>query len=108
MAVLDVERITSSGLDPTLVPAASGGDEFPNDGRTFFIVNNGGASQITVTFVGQGYCSHGFQHDLEVTVDTGEELNVGPFSRQRFNDENGRVQVSYSDVTSVLVGAVRI
>lgn len=38
----------------------------------------------------------------------GESMLVSPFEPNRFNNSNGRVEVSYSDATSVTVAAIKI
>lgn len=108
MAVLSVQEITTDGLNPLLVAADPAGDEFPNDGKTFFRVDNGSAAGITVTFNSQKPCNYGFDHDVQVSVPAGESMLVGPFEPNRFNNSNGRVEVSYSDATSVTVAAIKI
>ena len=52
-------------------------------------------------------CDQGHDHDVTVNVPSSGERLIGPFTR-RFNDELGRVNVSYSAVTSVTVAAFRL
>ena len=110
MAILTVQRPTAAGTNITLAAAAGGGDSFANDGRTSFRVVNGGVGAITVTFDSPNTCDFTIAanaaHDLAVSVPNGESREIGPFSQARFNDTNGRVQVTYSGVTSVTVAAV--
>lgn len=108
MALLTVQNISLTGLTPTFTAADSLGDEFPNDGNAFLVVKNDGASDITVTIDSQKPCSYGYDHDITVTVPAGGEKWIGPFPQSRFNDTSGRVQVSYSDVTSVTVAVVEV
>lgn len=44
MAVLTVQQISRTGLDPALVAASAGGDTFPNAGRVFLRATNAHAS----------------------------------------------------------------
>lgn len=108
MATLNIYRVDLDGGKPTFVPADAAGDSFVNSGRTFLIVRNGGTAAINVTVNSQKPCNYGFDHDVVVSVAAGAEEWIGPFPKERFNDSNGRVQVSYSDVTSVTVAAVEV
>lgn len=109
MADLSVQTITTNGLSPTFSSADAAGDEFVNDGRTFLHVKNGGASSIDVTIDSKQQCSFGFDHDITVSVPAGGERLIGPFPTSRFNDsQTGKASVSYSDVTSVTVAAIKV
>lgn len=111
-ANLTTQTVTSD-FTVSLVAAAGGGDAFLNDGRTFLVVTNGGGAPITVTVVVQrtsipvaGLGSVTFASiPVSVTNGTTKWIAVpsGPY-----NDANGRVNVTYSGVTSVTVGAVRV
>jgi len=107
MAVLTVVQ-TAPGVKATntLVAANSGGDSFPNTGVERFRVRNGDASSKTVTIVAQkaAGCPAGTLHNLVLTVAAGEEQVVKNLDTVRFNDSNGRVNITYSAVTSVTVG----
>lgn len=109
MADLTVQKVTTDGANPTMTAASAGGDTFTNDGHTFLIVNNSGASPITVTVPAKTACNHGVKHDAVVSVPAGEERMLGFFEVTRFNDpQTGKVSVTYSDVTSVTVAAVSV
>lgn len=108
MAVLTVQDISRTGLNPSYASAAAGGDSFDNDGRTFVHVKNGSAGSITVTVNSQTACNYGFDHDETVSVPAGGERLIGPFPKERFNDADGRVKLSYSAVTSLTVAAIRL
>lgn len=108
LAVLTKQKINANGVAPSFTAASATGDEMPNDGNTVCHVKNGSASSITVTINSQEKCSQGFDHDLTITVPASGERMIGPFSRTRFNNTNGNVEVSYSAVTSVTVAALSI
>lgn len=106
MATLAVQSISTAGAVPaSLVAAAGGGDQFANNGKTLLDVVNGGVGSITVTVASQTPCNQGSTHNTTVAVPAGETRRIGPFDPSRYNDGNGRVQVAYSGVTSVTVGA---
>jgi hypothetical protein len=109
MAQLTPQVIALAGITPTLVAAAAGGDEFVNSGRDFIHIKNGDASSMNVTINSQSPCSQGSDHDVVVAVpaSTGEKF-IGPFPKDRFNDASGKVQITYSAVTSVTIGIVRL
>ena len=94
-----------AGVDATgaLTAADVAGDVFPNDGRTFFRVKNGG-SAITVTITAQKPSDQGLlEHPVfDVGATTGDKW-LGPFPAAEFNDVNGRVVVAYSSITTVTV-----
>lgn len=111
-ANLTTQTITSD-FTVSLAAAAGGGDAYVNDGRTFFVVTNGGGSPITVTVAVQkttipvpGLGNVTFAA-IPVTVNAGATkwiaVPTGPY-----NDSNGRVQITYSGVTSVTVAAVKV
>ncbi len=95
------------GLDisAALTSAASGGDKFKNDGRTFFRAKNGNGSIATLTFKKYRENNEGFIQDLVIDIDatTGDRV-IGPFGAE-FNDGSGYVNVTYSAVTSLTVKA---
>lgn len=103
---LSVQKTGLAGGSVSLVAATAGGDTFANDGATVLHINNAGAGSITVTFSAQQTCNQGFKHDDVVTVANGAYEVVGPFAANRFNDQSGNVNVTYSAVASVTVGAV--
>jgi hypothetical protein len=99
------DRTTGALYAP--VAAAGGGDSFPNTGREFLHVLNGGGSSITVTVAiavtveGQAVPGKAF------TVGNGAQRIMGPFPTGTFNDSNSRVNITYSGVTSVTVGVIQ-
>lgn len=108
MAVLTVQRISSTKAALTLAAAAGGGDSFPNTGKEMLAIKNAG-SQITLTVTASGpACDYGVAattaHDQTHTIpaDSATYL-IGPFPTKQFNDANGRVQLAYSGVTTVTV-----
>jgi hypothetical protein len=108
MGTLAAQVIVLAGVTPSLAAASAGGDQWANTGREYLHIKNAGGSSIDVTVNSQKTCNQGFDHDVTVAVPNGEERLVGPFPKERFNDENGYAQVSYSDVTSVTIGVFRL
>lgn len=117
MADLTVQKISRAGVDPAggEVAAAAGGDAFINDGKTFLRVNNAGAGAVVVTFTAQntsvrptGPFGVITVADIVVTVGAGLVREIGPIPQGIFNDGNGKVQVTYDQVTSVTVAARKV
>jgi hypothetical protein len=97
-----------------LTAAAGGGDSFFMTGKDLLVVNNGGGGSITVTVstvvagVADNFGVTNAVHDKAFTVNAGKLAILGPFSLFRFKDANGNAQVTYSGVTSVTVGVLRV
>lgn len=108
MAQLSIQTTSVSGSTTTYNSADSEGDSLDNNGMTLLYVSNDGSSSITVTVSAQKTCEFGFMHDITVDVATGEEKVIGTFRRDRFNDKNNNVQVTYSGTTSVQVKTVSV
>lgn len=111
MALLSVQEITKAGVSSTLT-AATSQDEFPNTGREYIEVSNGGAAAITVTVVASGkYKGQSFAN-VTVNVAAGGRVKIGPFEPEIFNVVSGasagRVLVQFSATTSVTVGVFRL
>lgn len=98
-----------------LVAADVNGDEFENDGNTRPIIQNDSGAPITVTFVGQRPAIHPddplINRTLVVagmgTLAIGRKLDTRYFNTTGLFNA-GRVQMTYSSVTNVLVGAIQM
>lgn len=116
MALLTVEKIVDTGLNPTLVAATGGGDTFKNQAasRTFLYVDNAGGSPITVTIPAQttSAVTSGLGKTTKAnsitTVTNAQFRLIGPFPAQAFNDGTGTVSITYSGVVSVTVAVIEV
>ena len=110
MAELTVQNILLTGAaEAALVAATLAGDKFDNDGKTYFKVNNGGAGAITVTIKGQKTLPTGASADKTISVGIGLIFLIGPFPVGIYNtDGSNEVEVTYSGVTTVTVGAFSV
>lgn len=107
--VLTVQKSNiSTGITPTNQAIDTvNGNKFPNNGKTRvrFIGTTGATG--TATFISQIICSRGDTHSqltglgiLNGTV----ELECGPFPKERFNDSDGNLRISYqATMTGVLI-----
>lgn len=107
MPELTVQTISLTGLAPTFAAAGSEGDTFNNDGRTFFYIKNGDASEHTATIDSLVDCDQGVDHDPAVAILAGEERLIGPFTKGRFNSASEQVSISYDAIASITVAAIR-
>ncbi len=106
MAALNVQKTSLAGLSPAYGAADVAGDSFPNDGRTTFHVKNSGTAAQTVTVASPTPSNYGDVRNVTVSVPAGGEVAIGPFDKNRFDDDQGRVRVSYGAVTGVTVAAL--
>lgn len=107
MALLTVQVVSTTGIIPTYVAAAGGGDTatITGAGQHFLHVKNGGGSSISVTLDSVVLCSYGVDHDLITAVGAGAEKMIGPIDRTRYGDT---IAIAYSGVTTVTIGVFRI
>lgn len=105
IAVQDSGGLTGSQLTTETGVATM---EFPNDGKTMLYVENQDAALCNVGVLSV-ICSHGRTKDIvDYQVDPSEVHKLGPFQPEIFNDPNGLVQVTFSNVTALNVAAIRI
>lgn len=99
---------TVQGIVPTLVAANVDGNYFANTGAEILIVKNGSASPCTVTIARTKSCDMGTAHTIATIVAAGTEAIFGCFRKDWFDDANQRVQITYSVVTTITVGVLKI
>ena len=110
MAAIAVQDLNLDGLvNPTMTAAAALGDTVQNsDERVFIYAVNGSAGTINITANAQRNCNHGYIHDEVLTLLAGEDGYLGPFDKERFNTSTGDVSLTYDDVTSLTIAAIRL
>lgn len=110
MAAFTVQKSSATGLVASFAAAVSTSsaspDTFPNTGNEKLHVNNGGASAITVTLIGEKPCNQGFTHDAVISVAAGSEEIIGPLKTTRFTDASGNANFYCSSVSSVTVAVI--
>lgn len=113
MATISEQTFDEAGTDLTLTAAASGGDDFANQGQQFLVIKNGDASSKTVTVTAQNTSfesstyGNAVKENQSLAVAAGSVGVMGPFPVQAFNDSNGKAQITYSAVTSLEVAVVK-
>lgn len=84
------------------------GDSFANTGVEYLVVENASAGPVTATFAVQAQIDGlPVSAGKQVVVPAGATFIIGPFPKQFYNDGNGRVNVTYSAVTTVSVKVVK-
>ena len=102
----------SAGIAGLVLPAAEATaavstTTVPNNGSVLVRIVNGGAAAITVSFVVQKTIlgEPVTQNMISESVANGVTKIYGPFPPSVFNDVNGSLNITFSAVTSVTVGA---
>ena len=105
---ITVQEINANGELLTMYALSESTNTFANSGREMLIVKNGAESSITVTIDSVVPCSYGFDHNITATVPAGNTIHMGVFQPGRFNNENGKVTVTFSEVGGVNAAVVKI
>jgi hypothetical protein len=110
MAVLNVQDIKRSGLDPAYVACAGGGDQFLPSEDTILHVKNGSGGALTVTVVTPGVAAPDVPiADTQVSVPAGDDRFIGPFPAHLYQDPaDNLADITYSGVTSLTIAALRV
>ena len=109
MATLTVQQIALAGITPTYDACTADGDQFPNDGKTYIELKNTDTASQDVVVASPTNCDQGSTHDVTVSIPANtDNKKIGPFPPSRFNDGNGYVQLTYSGVSALTIGAFRL
>lgn len=111
MAATEITRqsITRTGPNPISTASANAdGNYWTNDGVEYLYVVNGGGSACVITLDIQKTVDGQSVTDPTVSVAGSNTSIIGPFTTSVYNDTNNRMNVSYSQVTSVSVAVLRI
>lgn len=108
MANLATQAVSPGGTVINYVAASAGGDTCEASGDVELRVK-AGATGATVTVASPTPCNQGGTHNLSVVVAANAEVAIGPLPPQRFaNPTTGLVNITYSQVTTITVAAVRV
>ncbi len=107
MAILAAKTSTRAGINTDLVAANGGGDSFVNTGVEMILIKNGDSGAHTVTIVTDATVDGLDVVDRAVAIPAGETWLIGPFPADVYNDDNNRVQLTYSAVTAVTIAIVK-
>ena len=107
MATLSANKITDSGFSSSLATCSPTGDEFSNTGVEFIRIQNGHATaaytvKITAATTSVKHPSYGnlTKSDIYKSVSSpgstsANDIILGPFKQNAFNDLNDKVQITY-------------
>jgi hypothetical protein len=106
---LVLQEVAVNGVVPSYVAGdAANGHQFPNDGKSFLHVKNGGGSPINVTLQVPVKFNGLTITNPVIAVANGSEKMIGPFDSSIFNQAGGLVYVDLSGATSVTLAAIHI
>lgn len=110
MAVLNPQKITRAGLNPSYAAAGAGGDEFIPDKDTYLHVKNGSGGSLNVTIVTPREAFDGAAiADTVVAVPASGERLIGPFPAEHYaSPADGKADITYSGVTSLTVAVLKL
>jgi hypothetical protein len=108
MIALAVQDIVIASIQPSYVAANTDGQWFINDGATFFHVKNGSGVPTTLTFATPAKLAGVDVVEWAVVCGAGIDKMIGPFDPAVFNQGDGTVQVTYSAITTITVGAFKM
>lgn len=107
MATLTTQKITRSGLTPSMGAAASGDKVTPTD-STFLMVSNANGSSINVTITPGGTNEYGAtKPTIVVAVANGTTKLIGPLDR-KVQASDRLVALSWSATSGVTRAAVKL
>ena len=103
-------RVMAAGTDLAAIAqaAAAGGDYLQNSGAELTYFSNASVGDITLTiaFASTGTVDGVAPTNKALTLTAGERYILGPWPTNFYNDASGRVQFTYSGVTSLTVAAL--
>ena len=96
----------------TTIPGASAdgaGDSFVNEGDELLLVEhvNAGGAAVDLTFAVNRTIEGLALPDRTLTIQPGDRALIGPFSKQIYNDGDGKVQISYTDATDIELAVIK-
>lgn len=100
MPDLTVERVTQTGLNPTMTAAAAS-QTFQGGDKVFVRIANGDASSHNATFTTTAQVAGLDIDDRVVTVPAGEDRIAGPFPTSLYGSS---VAITWSATTSMTIG----
>jgi len=105
---LTPQVMVAAGLEAVLAAANADGSYFQNSGRDFIWVKNGTTVSRNVIIDSPTACNQGSAHDVTVAVSSAEERLIGPFPIDRFNDADGRVNMTFSSEVGLTIAIIRM
>lgn len=107
MSALATRQVTQAGSLQAPVAAAAGGDSMETGPYNYLRVTCG-ATGCTVTIDSVVPCNQGVDHDLVVVVASNTTRDIGPINDRFTQPSTGRANITYTQVSTVTVEAVRV
>lgn len=107
----DVEKMSRAGLAATYHADLTDSDSYlvRNNGRTFLHVKKTGVGDCTVTIVTPNVIDGNAIADPTVlVVATTGDMFIGPFANRVYNNVNGDVEVSFSEITGLVAAFIEV
>jgi len=109
MATLAVQTVVRTGLEATFAACDVAGDEFVNSGAEWIEIVNADVADKTVTIQTPNLIDADLTiQDRSVVVTAGETRLIGPFPTGNYNDGAGKVQFTYSAITSLTIALYKL
>lgn len=107
MAAYSLSNPATTGTAEAFNAASVGGDSYPLPKPIMLHIKNASAAVRNVTLVAQRACSHGFLHNAVIgPIPAGATWEVPVNQVERFQDDGGKLQLTYDDPAGVSTKAV--
>lgn len=109
MALIAYQQAKVTGTALTLSAANGGGDTMTANDRGVLVVRNGDGTSTNVTVVVPGVDKYAqARPDVVVAVAAGATTVIGPFPTDLADPADRLIDITYSKVTSLTVGAFTV
>jgi hypothetical protein len=108
---LTVQKLAATGITPEYTGSLSTGNTYKvrNNGRIYVHAKKTGAGACTATIETPKTVGGLDIDDQEVTIAaTTGDVMIGPFPPSIYNDSSGDVNITFSEVTDLVVGAFEL
>lgn len=106
MAALALANPTLGGTTEAFAAADAAGDSFPMPTPLLVRARNNGVAARTITFVAQRACNQGVLHNAQVTIPNDNvPVDIRISDMGRFQDGNGRLQMTYDAAAGLSLAA---
>ena len=108
MALISSQRISETGITPTLTTIETAANTFTNSGFEFILIKNSGeANQITITATTTEVDIQGFgdltKSNAVLSIGAGATSFIGPFPLGAFQGTDSAVTFTFSNVDGIQV-----
>lgn len=109
MPEIPVQNAGRAGVALVLTEATAAGDFFANTGKEAIYITNGSGIPVTITIETPGSVDEDLAiEDREIELGIGETHLIGPFPKSIYSDEDGNVNMTYTDDAGVELAVIKI